>query len=323
MRHIYSNFDFSLESIPISIGEFSRVFKFATGDVGRIFQYMTPLLYNTPNVRAGKFWFTLVNVSSSHTEVSYGILPKPNDAMLPLTTVWDFTFALTPHGYSEHDVSTSILSPSLNARSWRVGDGRFLTIGLTHAQSQDFGLRSDVLTPKGLYYVLGAMTKSFVLHSGRIVQSYDFLNGSRFPEYYRRWFMRPIYAMLRGADVSMLAYNRFVWSEYTSLLSENHITPNVLLYVILYTRSIARLPKTVENIVLDLLQSSLTNFIQAKDGGATLDDEASLLYPMLALKQESIPLPTEGFTEFVQQHMSNVPIPATHFETYLRKLFYA
>jgi hypothetical protein len=110
VKHTYSKYDFSLETLPISPGALSRVLSMSHGDIGRIFEYMAPILYNTPNVRAGKFWFTLVNVACSHTNYSYGILPKPHDAMLPLNTVWDFTFALNTSGY---DVITSVVySPS-------------------------------------------------------------------------------------------------------------------------------------------------------------------------------------------------------------------
>ena len=322
MKHTYSKYDFSLETLPISPGALSRVLSMSHGDIGRIFEYMAPILYNTPNVRAGKFWFTLVNVSCSHTNFSYGILPKPNDAMLPLNTVWDFTFALNTTGYDEQYISENILRPALNVMVWGNQRGRFLTIGLTPSQSTQFNLRYDMFSVNTLYYTLGALTKNFVLRSKyhEHGESYDVLQNTKYDSYYQQWFMRPIHSMLRSTYFPMLVYNRMVWSQYPFFLSEAHITPQTLMYAFLYCRRIAKLPDVVEDRVLEVLHSSLTNFIQAQDSGEELDDIPSLLYPALVLRKS---LPDTHFAEYIRDSRALVPAPNSDFMSHLRKLLYA
>ena len=80
MKYTHVGLDFSMEVVPLSVGAFERVLRTNRAYVGQVVEFLMGLLYDIPGVRAGRQWFTLVNVTCQHTGFSYGLCPPPPES---------------------------------------------------------------------------------------------------------------------------------------------------------------------------------------------------------------------------------------------------
>lgn len=271
MNYRETPYDFTLEVLPISGGTFSALVQSQFVDVGSLFEtYIAPALYNTPKVFASREPFTLVNVTCTHSNVSFGCLGVPPKEVLPLACTWYFTFAIT---HEEYDINYVVNYNSLrwiNTRVWGSKGSRFITIGIPHVQSQELGLKYDMMTPRRVYFLIGALSKSFV----RIHKYWD-PNQEDYDLRYKplnmelthsAFYMMPIYNFISRTPYHLWVFNRHIWYSAPNLLSVKHITPHSLLYVLRYIQlTKGSLTKPVEDKILDLLEHSLLATLERAD----------------------------------------------------------
>jgi hypothetical protein len=324
MKFRHSPHDFSVDTLPISIGELDRVLRNVQADVGSIYDIVTPILYNMPGFRAGKFWFSMVNVTCTHTGFSYGLLPPPPDKAYPLSGTWHFTFALGPSGYSSNVVPGHISLRGINAIAWgHARSNEFITISTTHYQAEQLNIKYDALTPQWLYELLGPMTKGFAIRNRfySTDSTYASLYESQDLDMLRsKWHMMPLSNVVRNVPYHLWVFNRHVWSLAPRLISFKHITPVSLHYMCQNVRSIGKLPSVVETEVINQFHESLTDLVQRRDHeehATTLDQ---LLYTALVYRDES---PIEDYMPWLIRKEAEVEIPSSNYKAHLLKLLYS
>lgn len=335
MKHRQSPYTFQLEVLPVSGGTLSALVKNgAYLDVGSLFEdFIAPALYNTPLVFSRREPFTLVNVSCLHTGWSFGYLETPPKEAQPLACTWLFTFAMSDEEYNEFSEVGYTSLRWINTRVWGYKNSKFITIGIPHTQSQYLGLKYDMVTPRLAYYMIGALSKSFVrMHrywefSGR--KDFDFENSYKnlHPSMvHGSIYMIPMYGLMSRIPYHMWVFNRHVWLNAPQLLSEQHITPSSLLYILMYIRAVdqASVTARMETKILDLLESSLLSTVQRAEqqtAPAGLDD---CLYTALMYRDEVPEVKTlewliEKEKSVMEFGLSNI----SNYRDYLRSQFYS
>lgn len=296
MKHRSTPYNFKLEVLPISGGTLSALVRsdYHYLNVGKIFdEFIAPALYNTPLVFARREPFTLVNVCCTHSGQSYGYLERPPKDARPLACTWLFTFAMSSDEYTEADEVGYTSLRWINTRVWGHKASKFITIGVPHTDAMNYGLKYDMLTPKIAYFMLGAISKSFVRNHRYWVDSgnpdFDYENSYRklHPAIlHSSLYMQPLANFVTRNPYHLWVFNRHVWYSAPHLLSEKHITPSSLLYILLYIRAFNDIPDNVMDKILTLLESSLLSTLQRTEqrtAPQTLDD---CLYTALVFRDD-------------------------------------
>lgn len=318
MKHRQSPYDFELEVMPLGTGAFASLIRNQYFDAGTLFQTIAPILYRTPGFTAGKFWFTLLNVTCTHTGFSFGVCDAPPKTVLPLACVYYFTFALK---YKRYDASTHITDNSLrgiNVRAWGHKGTDYITIGVSHNDAQELGLKYDMLTPRNLYYTLGMLTKSFALRHKYFIQDYSALYTMPLEVARSSYYMMPLYSFVRNQSYHLYPYNRHVWASAPHLLCKEHITFETLLYFALYIRNTARLLPEVENLILDKLHESITNLAQRRNNN-TPPSDSDVLYSAFALRETA---PASDTVNWLKMNEQTVQLPEGNLDSHIRTLLY-
>ena len=331
MKYRHTDYDFKLEVLPISGGTFSSfVRRYPNLYVAKLFEeYIAPALYNTPKVFSAREPFTLVNVTCTHSGFSFGTMPQPPKDVMPLACTWFFTFALSDETYDDKVVPKYSSLRWINTRVWGASKSKFVTIGIPHIASQELGLAYDMYTPQAAYYFVGALSKSFV-------RNHRYWNNPEPADYERNYhgfmpslahssfYMTPLANLLMRTPYHLFVFNRHIWMSASSLLSDKHITPNSLLYVLMYIRRIDSLPKFVEDKILDLLQSSLLSTIQRVENKTVAQDLGDCLYTALVFKDEIPEANTFQWLKDKEQSVMDFGLDhVSDYRDYLRGLFYS
>lgn len=333
MKHRQTPYDFRLEVLPISGGTFSALVRNGFGlDVGSLFEeYIAPTLYNTPKIFSSREPFTLVNVSCIHSGWSYGVMPTPPEEAQPKACTWLFTFAISHEVYDDTSVIQYSSLRWINTRVWGAKNSQFITIGIPHTQSQYLGLKYDMLTPKIAYFLVGALSKSFVrLHKywQPMYKDYDRSYAALPPALVRSsMYMIPIYGLVSRIPYHLWVFNRHVWLNAPNLLSEKHITPHSLLYILMYVRGLANPTKRVEDKILNFLERSLLSTVQRAKGDQQIRPYAleDCLYTALMYRDE-IPENKDAFEWLADKEQNIMGFGldnVSNYRTYLRDLFYS
>lgn len=335
MKHRSTPYDFKLEVLPISGGTLSALVKNgAYLDVGSLFaDFIAPALYNTPLVLSRREPFTLVNVSCLHTGWSYGCLETPPKEAQPSACTWLFTFAMSAEEYNEFSEVGYTSLRWINTRVWGAKNSKFITIGIPHTQSQYLGLKYDMLTPRLAYFMVGAISKSFVrMHrywssNGR--QDFDYegsYNKLNLAMLHDSLYMVPMYGLISRLPYHLWVFNRHVWLQAPFLLSEKHITPTSLLYILMYIRGVEEgsLSPRVETKILDLLESSLLSTIQRAEQKTAPTGVDDCLYTALMYQNEIPDVRTLEWLITKEQSVMEFGLSSiTDYREYIRTLFYA
>lgn len=288
MKYTHSAHDFSVDILPISPGELERLLRMTKASVGVLREFLCDLLFDIPGVQASKFWFTLVNVTCTHTGFSYGLAEPPPEKVRPLAATYLFTFDLRGAGYIEDSVPSKIVRRGLDTVLWGNKSVQFVTIGVTHRQTLDWVLGYNRFAPQVLYYLLGTLTKNFILNR-------RFASDTNYESMYStwnlttlraKWLMTPLYSLLRYAEYPRLVFNRTVWSFANNLLSPKHITTESLLYMCRHVKQVSKLPKQLEDLVVGKFQDSFADYIHRCDSKQLAEEPWQELYPALVKRGE-------------------------------------
>lgn len=296
MKHRSTPYNFKLEVLPISGGTLSALVRsdFHYLNVGKIFdEFIAPALYNTPLVFSRREPFTLVNVTCLHSGYSYGYLESPPKEAQPLACTWLFTFAMSNDEYTSADNIDYTSLRWINTRVWGHTASKFITIGISHTDAMHYGLKYDMLTPKVAYFMIGALSKSFVRNHKYWVDSgnpdFDYENTYKnlHPAIvHSSFYMQPLANFVTRTPYHLWVFNRHVWYSAPNLLSEKHISQSSMLYILMYIRAFDDLPDNVMDKILTLLESSLLSTLQRaeqKTAPQTLDD---CLYTALIFRDD-------------------------------------
>jgi hypothetical protein len=315
MKHRTTDYDFSIEPLPVSPGELSRALRNNKTYTGQLYEFLKPYLYNTPGVRAGKYWFTLVNVSCLHTGFSYGLADTPPKNVCPLSCTWVFTFALRSYGYTTN-TKVKIIKRVGQSTIWGKTGSEFLTIGVTHSEAREMNLKYDSFTPEWLYTLVGASTKNFVLHNRFYTKDYTPLYApKKLSMLYTQYNMQSLYNIVRNVPYHLWIFNRNVWQN-AALISEQHITDKSLMYMCLYIRRIEGLSPSVIESIVDRFHESLTDFIQRSANNEQATDLWQLLYCALANRGD-IP---DDYEQWLKSKESELKIPSGNFKSHILNL---
>lgn len=325
MKYTHIAHDFSLEIVPVSVGGFERILRMNHADVGSLFEFLAPLLYQTPGVRAGKFWFTLVNVTCSHTGFSYGLCPPPPKSAVPLSSTWSFTFALKGDGYGEGYMAEHAMRLGMSVTRWgkSFNRGDFLTIGITQTQATAFRIRYDQYATQQLYYLVGALTKSFVLNSRFNTVDSDYSLHYQTMSTgiaYAKWYMMPLYTAVRNVAYHRWVFNRHIWDIGVKLLSPRHVTSFTMVYMCKYIRQVSKMQPELEAAVVDIFHESLTDLIQRRKSMEAPTYIGQVLYCAL-LNKGNIP-ETDDFV-WLAGREAQLTLPMGSYKSHILGLLYA
>lgn len=314
MKHTHVERDFSVDIVPISTGELERLLRMNDCHVGLLREFLCDLLFDIPGVFASKFWFTLVNVTCTHSGVSYGLGEPPPEKVRPLSATYLFTFDLKGAGYLEDSVPSTIVKRGLETTVWGYRSNQFVTISITHRQATDWKLGYGIFAPQILYHLLGPLTKGYVLnrrtaYADNYEQFYQSWDQSTLKS---KWLMTPLYTLLRYADYPKFVFNRNVWALANCMLSPKHINTDSLLYVCKNIRYITKLPEVIEDLVVDKFQESLASYIHRYENQEPATESWQFLYPALVHRGEDFD--PNAFT---------TPIPTANHATHILGLLYA
>lgn len=227
--------NFRLQTLPISSGGLSAFMKSERDGIQAgtlFFQEIAPILDKTPLVYAKREPFTLVNVYCSSSLLSYGWFDAPVEKNRPKACTWFFTFSMGGGNYPDKQTIRALRS--INAVVWGTQVQRFLTIGIRHFVAQKLGLRYDRRTPRILYYLIGAMSKSFV-RNHRYWNEGDFDYKALQPAMLKTQLLNTnLYALVGRTPAHLWVFSREAWRYGQTLLSPLHLTPNSLLYYFMY-----------------------------------------------------------------------------------------
>jgi hypothetical protein len=228
MKYRHTPYDFQLETVPLSIGALSAVFKNASYiDIGSLFDDIKDRLHDTPLVRANKYRFSLVNVCCTHSGFSFGVLDTPPKRARALNGPWLYTFAIDGTGYMSTDGVSRVSLLGIDAKLWSPGDGgNFLTISTKHHRAMELGLVYDSLTPRYVYYMLGMITKNLLLNNKEYVAPAPISNLSARSTLY----MMPLASVLGRIPFTQWKYNRHVWNQCPGLIAPSTISDDFMVY---------------------------------------------------------------------------------------------
>lgn len=327
MKYRHSDYDFSLEVVPIGTGALARILKYCRTDIGNLFEFIAPILYRTPKFRSSKYWFTLVNVTCSHNGFSYGLAPSPPKEVRPLSCTWLFTFALSGAGYGEVEEIKHASMRGINVFAWGRLSSQFLTIGVTHMQARDFGLRHDQFTPMYAYYLVGALTKSFALRNKYFTPQPDYqrmYEQANLSTVHSQYGMMPLYQLMRNMPYHVWVFNKNIWTSASRLISVKHITAETLLYLCKYLSNVAQLSDKVELEVLDQFHESLTDMIQRRGDSAEelvpATETWQLLYAALMNRGN---IPEADTLNWLINADKQLTVPYGDLNAHIYKLIYA
>ena len=324
LKYRHSPYDFSTDALPISIGQLDRILKNNNVEVGSLYEILVALLYNAPGFRAGKFWFTLVNVTCTHSGFSFGILPPPPEQCRPLAGTWHYTFALSSSGYTYSTVPKHVSLRGINMIAWGTRRGNeFLTISTTHYQAEQLGIRYDQLTPQFLYYLLGTMTKNFAVRNRfrTVDEDYSDLHNHNLSMFRGQYYMMPLYNLMRNVPYHLWVFNRHMWMNAPILLSPRHMTANALMYLCLNIRQVKKLPKEAEDVLVDKFHESLTDFVQRQANSEHAKEVWQLLYAALCLRSK-IPTGVDP-VEWIGRQESTLEVPTGNYSTLILNMLYS
>lgn len=314
MKHTHVGLDFSMEVVPLSVGAFERVLRTNRAAIGQVVEFMMGLLYDIPGVRAGRQWFSLVNVTCRHAGFSYGLCPPPPESASPVACTWLFTFALRGDGYNYGFVAKQNIHLGMQAVNWGRRGGEFLTLGTTHPQAGEFDLPYTQLACQQLYFLVGALTKSRVLNARWNTGASDysqFYTPLTLSMAKTKWYMMPLYTAVRNVAYPMLVFNRHSWDIGVKMLSVKHITPESLLYLCQHIRRVDRLPSDVEDAVVDKFHESLTNFLQRRNAGEPATELWQVLWQALMQRGQLDDTSVQSLDAI------NPPVPTGNYKSHI------
>lgn len=324
MKHRYAPFEFSLEVQPLSSGAMERVLHNNKTDVASLFDFIAPLLFDTPGFRAGKFWFTLLNVTCTFTKFSYGISPPPPENVRPVTATWHFTFALSHYGYGSNFKANKRSMRGVQAMAWgQRRSNEFITISTTHYQASQMRIAYDSFTPEWLYYLIGMMTKSFALYSKFFQDGADFSTlylGKNQNMLRSQYHMMPIYNLVNRQPYHVWVFNRHVWSLGAKLISVNHITPETILYMCKNIRQVGTLSAQVEEKLVDKIHESITDTMQRRSRNEAPTEIAQVLYTALVNRGK---IPDTDELAWLSQAEEDIDLPMGSYKNQILELLYA
>jgi hypothetical protein len=179
----------------------------------------------------------------------------------------------------------------INSKVWTNGASKdtLVTIGVTHYQARLYGMQYDMLTPRIAYFLIGILSKSFVVKNrfwSKELPDFDRSYKNLIPQMVRSgYYMMPLYNLMNVVPYHLWVFNRHVWYSALPMLSSRHITAHSLLYILMYITLPDTLPEVLTNKILDLLQHSLLK-LTASGKPIQSDDVQDHLYAALMYRSD-------------------------------------
>lgn len=236
--------------------------------ISGIYEYITNILHEEPAALKDSVNFSLINVCSPYSQMSYGLMPPPPEATYASGSHLVLTFALSnlvkyteklssKELYIEHrSVNCSVWQYKMPGHTQRVES--FLTIALNSKQCGVFNIKTlTVLDLQYLYRILGVMTKAFSIRHDKIfsINNYEHFYTQPFDVYHKIYGLDFKY-LVNNYGYPFWIFNKLLW-EYPAFISPNMLCSTVADYYLCYI-----LGQDSQSYIVRLLSDNgITNFI--------------------------------------------------------------
>lgn len=278
MLHVkYDPLMFRLSAWPWGGNSYVRYFNHTQHNIliNPILEYLEQELNKTPIVKVRKTTFTLVNVHSAFTDISYGRNGPPPDSVArgPVTFTFAFTRRDDTPAIANHKIWTTGMSCIWGPNLQYSHD--YLTISLPISLSAQCRLNNTLMPQMEiLYKLIGGWSKSIALNKAPLTGRTTALDKLR-GEFYHRTIPRTMWYYpwrewkycrefwdqgqdmldLREVDLTFLSY-------YLTNLTQFHGKSTELNVKACFKR----IEELVHEGVLDLAQNQITDTSQALEG---------------------------------------------------------
>ena len=231
MQYRKTMVSFNRPHVPFGYGLLvSRVRQLEDERMGAMYDMLCSKLSEIPTLRTNQLHFTLLNVVSTHSGMSVGILNSPTEAVLPMGCTLHLTFALSQYRYSDSLQSVALSARPNNINVWGKQTGRnlFVTVGFTTEEIRSLNIEPDRPTLDAIYYLMGVMTKTFVrdlMYTRNKQYTYEYVDILTL----RETKTLPLLSVL-WKPVKYWVGSQDVWFNMANFLSPQHITPQTLVY---------------------------------------------------------------------------------------------
>lgn len=272
--HMQQKVNFRIKEVPTpSVVAWLFKSEYIDMQVGALFEHIAMQLFQTPLAMTSKVDFTLVNVLATDLHQSAGFLPMPPppDGMPDTSPRLVFTFAIRQDlDYFGKPVQRQFKSTWVN--TFNVVAFRrpqFINVSVPVTLAGQWGLTGMTWTRvQYLYYIIGAMTKAFVRRNRYYTMGDEpYQYGSDLRRTMRYWGLisgLPFSRLASAVPYNYWAFNRQVLSGQANILSSRHITPEMVLYMVLSGSLGDYSYFTTENQqrFVDIVSESITLFVQ-------------------------------------------------------------
>lgn len=219
-------------------------------DVGDLLEYVMEKLWVLTGVRTNRVDFTLVNVCSPFTRMSFGSCSEPPEAAWPTGPALILTFAtsqmqdydLNPN-YRTKITDQHIRIHDNNTIQWSPERGRvdFVSVSVGLQSAHDLTLQQPKINElEYIYNLIGPATKSIIRNQPKFMppgQPYDDVHeGLNLKAVHDRVYSLPVAQLFTQIPYHLWAFSGELWRRAPNLIPMRLITPSVALYYFMYLR---------------------------------------------------------------------------------------
>jgi hypothetical protein len=217
--------DFSISPWTNSPGAHESVFKLdkLRYDVVPLIDYLHATLYSLGKPFVYRTMFTLTNVTSGISMLSYGLNRAPVKQLRRMNGL-HFTFAFTSRKWYNERVPRYILPMGTGVTFWGQTfrtSSDFMTIAVPHTVVRAMGIRTFNLRELNwLYHLVGALTKNFLFHNRFYVEDEDY-NHSTITS---TLTYAQLPSLFKHRPYDTWIYSHYAWRSMANVLNPRSVT---------------------------------------------------------------------------------------------------
>jgi len=273
----------------------------------KVIEKLRKLLFSRAATFSSPNTFTLLNITSLMSGISYGYTPEPTNVLKFNNTI-AFTFAIRQDSSLTYSgTPTHIQKENNEITFWGYQHPKeYVTIAIEMADILEQGLA--IKDYEYLYLIIGSVTKNFAIFKD--VDSYSMaVDRNSITQNFQSIFNLDLASLFYSVPYRNWVYCKAVWASCPEILSASHITPYSALYYAVFLSSKTLTTKynsrldSVKHLLNELYKYYLQSqrmLISNQVGETSIDDEHDYIVSFI--------YPASVYCIF---HMLNVPLSST------------
>ena len=273
----------------------------------KVIEKLRKILFSRAAVFSSPNTFTLLNITSLMSGISYGYTPEPTNVLKFNNTI-AFTFAIRQDSSLTYSgTPTHIQKENNEITFWGYQHPKeYVTIAIEMADILEQGLA--IKDYEYLYLIIGSVTKNFAIFKD--VDSYSMaVDRNSITQNFQSIYNLDLASLFYSVPYRNWVYCKAVWESCPEVLSASHITPYSALYYAVFLSSKTLTTKynsrldSVKHLLNELYKYYLQSqrmLISNQVGETSIDDEHDYIVSFI--------YPSAVYCIF---HMLNVPLSST------------